>query len=836
MKRNIKLFAAMLIIFILSVPAFADVAINETNFPDANFRKYLKDTFTILVDGRLVAERESFADSELPDVKTISPENYGITDLTGIKLFPYLQTLNCYNNAITRLDVSGMTNLKILYCNVNRLAELNIAGCSALEELDCSGNNLTALNASGLTQLKILCCTNPDGASVKLASINVSGCSSLEELDCRGHGLSSLNVSGLSRLKILKCNNLKNAPSLTELILTGCTALAELDCQGNRLASLNASGLSSLKNLKANLNLLTSLNLTGCTALEELDCSGNKFSTLSINGLSRLKKLECTNNAEALSNFNVSGNPALEELDCRGSGIIAINLSGCSALKKIQCNVNSISALDLSGCTALEELDCSGNKLTTLDVSRCTRLVTLTSDINKLSSLNATGCTALKNLYIRSNNFTELNLTGNTALTTLECEAQSAPNALTVTRNGNDYIVNLNGIVAAQNFANVSGVKGYRNADEFDGVFNSSTGAITFTKQPKKLSYNYRTILANVFMDVTANVTLAGAETPQENTDTSVERGVITSGSVSNPVNNTTVATVVEDLVSQIDELYKDVKYTELSYGDKNYYPTYLKSSSDLANVVSLNRDAIKVDDSDKTTAALFTPINNNGTSIADDTVFFIWLMNPSSLGLKKSDGTSYEAWPTNAASLSAGYHVPFYMDNGSIQAYGPFLGVSKNGGVAFDITKLYYAADNSAGYKKNERGFIPALAVVFYFESAPAAEASSVNSVNSVNLAKFAKFTNFANFTPNIFNFKTAADETITFRSEVMGITASLTETQAEETADQNQNTEAPGDNTVSGGSSSGGGCNAGAAGFIFYFLLLMLVRAFKLKKFFNF
>ena len=725
-----KAFLTALLIFVLSVPALADVEINAANFPDATFREYLQTTF------KKSGENNKFTDAELAKISTISPQSRDITDLTGIKNFPNLTALNCYNNKITKLDVSGLSNLKTLYCNVNELTELNITGCAELVSLDCSGNNLTSLNAANLTKLEVLRCTNPEGKTVKITSLNVTGCTALQELDCRGHGLTSLNLSGLSSLKKVLCNNPKDAPTLESLTLTGCSALEELDLQGNKVASLNASGLSALKKLKANLNLLTSLNLTGCANLEELDVSGNKFAALDLSGKSKLTRLDCTNNAEALSSLNLTNCSAMTELDCRGSSISALNLSGCSALKKVQCNVNNLSTLDLSSCTNLEELDCSGNKLTALDISKCTKLVTLAADINKLSSLNALGAAALKTLYIRANAFTQLDLSGNTALTDLKCGSQTAQETLTAVQDGDNYNVDLSAIVSTTNLNNITSVKGYRNADEFDGTYTASTGTAVFAKQPKKLEYNYRPVssVTNILMDVTANVTLAGV-VKEEKTDTEGERAVIMQSADNNPVNNSTVATVSEDLVATINNLYSSVKYTELTYGDKNYYPTYLKSSGDVASVASLSKNAVHVDNSEKTTAVLFTPPIPDGEKLNDDTVFFIWLMNPSTLGLKQADGTNYKAWPSNAEAISKGYHAPFLMGGGTIQAYGPFLGVAKAGGVAFDITKLYYAEDNSAGYKKHDRGFLPALSVVFYFESAPSANNASTLNFQAVKV-----------------------------------------------------------------------------------------------------
>ena len=68
--------------------------------------------------------------------------------------------LDCYNNNLETLDVSGLTALEMLYCYNNNLETLDVSGCTALEYLECSNNNLETLDVSGCTALKFLKCSN----------------------------------------------------------------------------------------------------------------------------------------------------------------------------------------------------------------------------------------------------------------------------------------------------------------------------------------------------------------------------------------------------------------------------------------------------------------------------------------------------------------------------------------------------------------------------------------------------------------------------------------------------------------------------------------------------
>lgn len=129
------------------------VKLSEITFPDACFLCYVCDVIDTNGDGYLTAE-------ERAAVLDISLPGQGITDLTGIEHFTALQTLNCENNALTRIDLSKNTALTELNCADNDLTKLDISQNGALIYVNCSGNRLTELDVSNNTELETLECTN----------------------------------------------------------------------------------------------------------------------------------------------------------------------------------------------------------------------------------------------------------------------------------------------------------------------------------------------------------------------------------------------------------------------------------------------------------------------------------------------------------------------------------------------------------------------------------------------------------------------------------------------------------------------------------------------------
>ena len=167
----------------------ASVAIDDTNFPDANFRTTVKNFDT--------NQDSSLSDTEIAAVKKINCSNKGITNLKGIEYFTALKSLRCYNNKLTTLDVSKNTALTYLDCDYNQLTALDVSKNTALTELNCSINELTALDVSKNTALTGLKCRNN-----QLTVLDVSKNTALTDLDCRNNQLTSLDVSNTNMVDL----------------------------------------------------------------------------------------------------------------------------------------------------------------------------------------------------------------------------------------------------------------------------------------------------------------------------------------------------------------------------------------------------------------------------------------------------------------------------------------------------------------------------------------------------------------------------------------------------------------------------------------------------------
>ena len=279
-------------------------------------------------------------------------EANGDVVIEGVSEMPYLSerysktyTLSCQTITI-RGDVTSID------CYNNRLVSLNVSGCTALTELNCNNNYLT--------------------------SLDVSGCTALTKLDCFYNPLIRLNLSNCTSLKKFIFYDGK----LTSLDVLGCTALTELSCWNNQLTSLNVSGCTALTELYCRSNQLTSLDVSSCTSLTKFICRGNQLTSLDVSSCTSLTELSCWDNQ--LTSLDVSKNTALTELDCKANQLTSLDVSKNTALTYLRCSENQLTSLNVSGCTSLIKLDCSNNQLTSLNVSDCPALKILESYANQI--------------------------------------------------------------------------------------------------------------------------------------------------------------------------------------------------------------------------------------------------------------------------------------------------------------------------------------------------------------------------------------------------------------------------------------------------------------------
>ena len=341
------------------------VAIDETNFPDYNFREnwILKQTF---------ADDNYLNDKEAASVTAIDISGKGITTLKGIEHFTALKTLNCSGNNLDAIDLSKNTALEELNCSSNILSALGVTANTKLKKLNCSGNQLTALDVTKNTALTELYCYRN--------SIRDEGMQTL---------ISSLHQNG-GTLYAYDTTNDQNEMTTTNVADAKAKKWQVKAWDGSKY--VDYAGIFAVYINNTNFPDAAFRSYVG-----DFDLNSNGYLT--------------ENEIDAVTEISV---PMMNITSLKG-------IEYFTALTTLDCNSNKLTALDVTKNTALENLICVGNQLSALNVANCTTLYTLDCSENKLTTLDVTKNTALQMLYCNDNQLMALDMTANTSLSTLYC-------------------------------------------------------------------------------------------------------------------------------------------------------------------------------------------------------------------------------------------------------------------------------------------------------------------------------------------------------------------------------------------------------------------------------
>ena len=253
----------------------SDIAflINEENFPDATLREKLMQsvyaikginftTYNFGDDGVITTEELEktyglfigFSNIEnLEGIELFTELNSLTCIQTSIKTFnlklPKLESLDCSDSKVTKIDMSGCPELKVLYCKYsNSLESIDLSKNTKLERLDCQSCALTTLDVSKCTNLMSLGCVDN-----KLSALDVSNLSKLETLACTSNQMSALNVSGCTSLRFLDISSnqfkgealdavIANLPLKKELLGTLMSDYEQNGITESQIAAANAKG------------------------------------------------------------------------------------------------------------------------------------------------------------------------------------------------------------------------------------------------------------------------------------------------------------------------------------------------------------------------------------------------------------------------------------------------------------------------------------------------------------------------------------------------------------------------------------------------------------------
>lgn len=326
------------------------VAVEEDRFPDGTFRAFVAETCDTDGDGLLSPE-------EIGAVTELNVSGLGIESLRGVELFPDLTVLECQNNSLTELDLTGCAQLRELRCFRNRLTQLNVSGCPELRSLHCGENLLETLLLDNCPKLVTLQCQEN-----RLSKLNLGNCPALDFLVCSDNCLAFLDLSA--------------NPVLTEIQAEGNeSTLESMDLAS--IPGFDPARASDWENAAVEGTVLTaSPRAAHVRFTYDLDGRGNttQFTWL----LPGCEGIAIDERNFPDENFRLV---VSHSLDTTPDGLLTPAEIG--AATRIEAEDFEIASLEgLAYFTELRVLSCGGNRLPYVDVSANPQLTDLSAEGN----------------------------------------------------------------------------------------------------------------------------------------------------------------------------------------------------------------------------------------------------------------------------------------------------------------------------------------------------------------------------------------------------------------------------------------------------------------------
>ncbi|WP_075344382.1 hypothetical protein [Tenacibaculum agarivorans] len=380
-------------------------------------------------------------------VNTLNVSNANITDITGIKDFKGLQSLDISNNSIEVVDISSMNNLALLEASGAITTSLDASNTASLTSINVSESTISTINLTDASALKELFVykTNisdldlsTNNALVRLIAfeiteletIDLTDLVALKELELDKTSIQSLDLSTnivLEHISVSQTNlnffNLKNGnnTSITSFYAPNNPNLPCILVDNETYSTANWTNIDSLVRFSETYCRYTSVpNLAFEMLLESLGYDDKprdgEVPTALIEKVSFLDLADLG----ITDIIGIEDFVGLTDLNLEGNNMETIDLSNNTFLESFNCNsCTSLQSINISGLDVLRELKLKNTKITEIDLGSVSLLETLNLRESEIAAIDVSHNSNLKTLNISSTDIEFLDLSTNNGLTKL---------------------------------------------------------------------------------------------------------------------------------------------------------------------------------------------------------------------------------------------------------------------------------------------------------------------------------------------------------------------------------------------------------------------------------
>lgn len=163
-----------------------DVSIDDKNFPDANFRKIVKEEFDNNKND--VLDKEEIINARKIDLIEID-NGEEVESVEGMEKLSFLEDASLGYSKISEIDVSKNTNLRKLSLAGTKVSNLDTSNNQLLWYLDFTGTNVSSIDLTKNPKLEQI-----HGFESKIKEIDVSKNPELLRLDVCRTAISKLSL------------------------------------------------------------------------------------------------------------------------------------------------------------------------------------------------------------------------------------------------------------------------------------------------------------------------------------------------------------------------------------------------------------------------------------------------------------------------------------------------------------------------------------------------------------------------------------------------------------------------------------------------------------------
>ena len=342
-----------------------------TAIPDANFE-------TALAAYDDIAGDQQIPTNNISSITALDVSNKNISDLTGIKSFTALQSLNCSDNNLTSLDLQFNIGLTFVNAKGNNLSFFYGENLELLENLILYENNLTSLDVSEMLALKEI-----DIYSNQITTLDFTQNTNIKKLFIDTNDLQTIDLRNGNNA-IITDIDISNNPNLT------CVLVDDVDYANNNWNTSNTNTFFSEQYCEYTAIPDTVFEAYLETIIAD-DVSGDgQVPTALIEAITTLQ----------FSTLNITDLTGIEDF----TGLQSLNIAN-----------GTFTAIDLTNNTLLQNLLIADTNITHLDLSTN----------NQLQTVGITNNTDITTINLNNGNnlnITTINISGNTSLSCIKVD------------------------------------------------------------------------------------------------------------------------------------------------------------------------------------------------------------------------------------------------------------------------------------------------------------------------------------------------------------------------------------------------------------------------------